>query len=73
MKPESTNLSSYNSSRTLNLDTEEKCGDGIKVTSFTQLLSMRIGCLMDDGAGWQVCFLLVPRLNFGAKIRSKLN
>ena len=51
MKPESTNLSSYNSSRTLNLDTEEKCGDGIKVTSFTQLLSTRIGCLMDDGAG----------------------
>ena len=67
------NWSSYNPSRTLNLGTEEKCGDGIKITSFTQVLSARLDCLMDDGAGWQVCFLLVPRLNFGAKIRSKLN
>ena len=29
MKPENTNLSSYNHSRTLNLGTEERCGDGI--------------------------------------------
>ena len=51
MKPDNTNLSSYNPSRTLNLGTEEKCGDGIKITSFTQVLSTRLDCLMDDGAG----------------------
>ena len=51
MKPDNTNLSSYNPSRTLNLGTEEKCGDGIKITSFTQVLPTRLGCLMDDGAG----------------------
>ena len=51
MKPDNTNLSSYNPSRTLNLGTEEKCGDGIKITSFTHVLSTRVGCLMDDGAG----------------------
>ena len=50
MKPNNTNLSSYNPSRTLNLGTEEKCGDGIKITSLTQVLSTRLGCLMDDGA-----------------------
>ena len=51
MKPDNTNLSSYNPSRTLNLGTEEKCGDRIKITSFTQVLSTRLDCLMDDGAG----------------------
>ena len=56
MKPDNTNLSSYNPSRTLNLGTEEKCGDGIKITSFTKVLSTRLGCLIDDGAGRQVCF-----------------
>ena len=50
MKPDNTNLSSYNPLRTLNLGTEEKCGDGIKITSLTQVLSTRLGCLMDDGA-----------------------
>ena len=73
MKPDNTNLSSYNPSRTLNLGTEQKCGYVIKITSFTQVLSTRLRCLMDDGAGLQVCFFLVPRLNFGAKIRNKLN
>ena len=43
------------------------------VASSFQVLSTHLGCLMDDGAGWQVCFVLVARLNFGAKIRSKLN
>ena len=51
MKPGNTNLSSYNPSLTLNLSTEEKRGDGIKTTSFTQALSTCLGCLTDDGAG----------------------
>ena len=65
MRPGNTNLSSYNPSRTSIMGTEKKCGDGIR--------SSRLGCLMDDGAGWQICFLLVSRLNFGAKIRNKLD
>ena len=65
MKPGNTNLSSYNPSPTLILGTEKKCGDGIR--------SSHLGCLMDDDAGWQVCFLLVSRLNFGGKIRNKLD
>ena len=51
MKPGNANLSSYNPSLTLNLSTEEKRGDGIKTTSFTQALSTCLGCLTDDGAG----------------------
>ena len=73
MKRDNTNLFSYNPSRTLNLGTEEKCGDWIKITSFTQVLSTRLGSLLDDCADRQVCFLIVPRLNFDAKIRNKLN
>ena len=70
MRPGNTNLSSYNPSRTSIMGTEKSVvwcggGDGIR--------SSRLGCLMDDGAGWQICFLLVSRLNFGAKIRNKLD
>ena len=56
MRPDNTNLSSYNPSRALNLGTEEKCGDGIKITSFTQVLPTRLGCLMDDGQADKFAF-----------------
>ena len=73
MKPDNTNLSSYNPSCSLNLGTEEKYGDGIKIASFTQVLSTRLACLMDYGAGWQVCFFLYHNEIWVLKIRNKLN
>ena len=44
MRSDNRNFSSYNPSHTLNLGTEEECGDGIKITSFIQVLSTCLGC-----------------------------